>query len=603
MGTFTERIRLIFDVDDINSKKGFVSFGKSVREAEGFTGKLKAGVGSLSSTLKQNMAPAALAAGAALVTFAVKAADAFSTLAKTSIDTGRAIGTTTEQASRWIAVADDAGVSAEQFATGVGKIAKTLDSGTWERYGIATRDATGNLRDTNDILIDALDLLSRTEGETARAKIGTELFGRSWANVAPLLGHTRAEYEKMLASVEDGQVITDSEAAKGEKWRLALDKLSDAFGEVTLAVGETVTQFAPMVERTAGLITKVNELSDSLGILDGVAKALELSNPVGMWGAAWDAATTSGKKFSDMTQDELIASVDKYVESEKDAIKAVEEWAAKNEPTADTLLAIYDALGLSAPAQEQNIVLLKEEAAAREEATKAAWADLDAKNALINSTLGAAGAERAYKDAIDDYIVAEDDRTTSKDESAEALDRAAAAALRNAEGQAELNKQQAEADGVTYDAEQATRDQIAALEGMSSLLAPGDPLRKRLEEYIALLREGIPAEVTTKVSVVTSGAGKGRGSGSWGVGTGRANGGPTTPGIANPVVERGMPELYQEGGQTYLLPAGPGQVTPLSPAGGGRGDTYNITVQTLKADADIGRVIQDALNALNRRGG
>ncbi len=601
MASFTERIRLVFDVDSKGAQTGFGGFAKSVREAEGISGKFKAGIGSLATSLKQNMGPAALAAGAALVTFAVKAADAFSTLAKTSIDTGRAIGTTTEEASRWIAVADDAGVSAEQLATGVGKIAKTLDSGAWERYGIATRDATGNLRSTNDILIDALDLLSRTEGETERAKIGTELFGRSWANVAPLLGHTRAEYEKMLGSVEDGQVITDAEAAKGEKWRLALDKLSDAFGEVTLAVGETVTQFAPMVERTAGLVTKVNELADSLHVLDITAKALEMSNPVGQISAAWDKATKSGVDFSEMTQDKLIKTINDVSSSTEKSISYVEQWAEANDASAETVEAIYAALGIAAPAQERNITLLKEEAAAREEATKAAWADLDAKNALINSTLGAAGAERAYLDSVDALAWAYDDATTSKDEYAEAVDRAAGDAFRLAEAQSKIAAETAEATGATYTAEQATKDQIASLQGMIVTLAPDNPLRKRLLEYIQLLRTGIPTSVSTTISASIRGSMAGE---SARKGGGRAFGGPTTPGVANPVVERGMPELYQEGGQTYLLPAKPGQVTPLSPSGGG-GTVINnyITVQSLVPTAETGRLIAEATAQHQRRGG
>jgi len=57
------------------------------------------------------------------------------------------------------------------------------------------------------------------------------------------------------------------------------------------------------------------------------------------------------------------------------------------------------------------------------------------------------------------------------------------------------------------------------------------------------------------------------------------------------------PELVNFRGGESVLPSGPTR------AALGGGDTYNITVQTLKADADIGRVIQDALNALNRRGG
>jgi hypothetical protein len=63
----------------------------------------------------------------------------------------------------------------------------------------------------------------------------------------------------------------------------------------------------------------------------------------------------------------------------------------------------------------------------------------------------------------------------------------------------------------------------------------------------------------------------------------RAGGGPTWAGGKFEVNERGRPELYTEGGHTYLLPGGNGQVTPM-PAGGAttksvifNGDIINTT--------------------------
>ncbi len=123
-------------------------------------------------------------------------------------------------------VGDDFGVSAEQMAAGVGKITKSLDSEKWAEYGIATRDAAGNARDANTILLDTFDMLGRVTNETDRARIGADLFGKGYANLAPLIGKTRVEYEDMLGAVEKGQVITAKEAEKAERMRKAEDALS-----------------------------------------------------------------------------------------------------------------------------------------------------------------------------------------------------------------------------------------------------------------------------------------------------------------------------------------------------------------------------------------
>ena len=261
MATFTDRLRILIDYDGKSADTGLKGLAKSVREAEGAGGKLKAGWASTTASIKANAGAMAAGAGAALLAFGLKSADAFSQTAKAAIDLGAATGLSTEEASRWIAVADDFEVSADQLQAGIGKITKSLDSPKWAEYGIATRDAAGNARDANAILLDTFDMLGRVTNESERARIGQELFGRGFANLSPIIGRTRGEYEQMLGAVEDGQVITAEEAKKAEKWRLAMDKLSDTFGELSLSVGETVTEMAPMLYTMSQLVKIANELA------------------------------------------------------------------------------------------------------------------------------------------------------------------------------------------------------------------------------------------------------------------------------------------------------------------------------------------------------
>jgi hypothetical protein len=272
VANFTDRLKIILDWEGQKAETGIRSFGKSVREADGFSNKFKAGAGSVGETLKANVGAVAVTAGAALVAFGVKAVGAFTDTAKAAIDLGKATGFSTEEASRWIAVGQDYGVTADSIASAVGRIDKTLDSGKWADYGIATRDAAGNARAANDVFLDTLDLLSSTPNATERARIAADLLGKGWQSIAPILGKSRAEYEKMLGSVEDGQVITSKEAAKAEKWRLAQDKLADAFGEFTLAVGESVAELAPFIDVMADAIEKGKELSDVLTPGAGLVK-------------------------------------------------------------------------------------------------------------------------------------------------------------------------------------------------------------------------------------------------------------------------------------------------------------------------------------------
>lgn len=304
---FRETIEVLLKVDSNGAVSGIKSFRQSVADADGVTGKFKAAAGGAFEYAKQHATAMALAAGAALATFAIKAVGAFTDTAKAAIDLGKATGLATEDASRWIAVGDDMGVSAEQLTAGLGKVAKSLDDTKWGKYGIATRDAAGNARNANDILIDTFDMLGKIENGTERARIGNELFGKGYSNLAPLIGKSADEYERMLGAVESGQVITTKEAEKAEKMRLAQDALQDAIGEVTLAVGGLVANLAPLIERTAEAATKFTEM---IGPVLDVATSLDAMdigqhiNDMGLFGDAIDK--TSGKllgKFDPAAED------------------------------------------------------------------------------------------------------------------------------------------------------------------------------------------------------------------------------------------------------------------------------------------------------------
>jgi hypothetical protein len=101
--SFKERISLIIDADARGAKKGLQGFGASIREADGFTAKFKAGATSAMDSVKANAGALALAGGAALVAFGVKALGAFTDVATGARDFGAATGMAVEDASRWIA--------------------------------------------------------------------------------------------------------------------------------------------------------------------------------------------------------------------------------------------------------------------------------------------------------------------------------------------------------------------------------------------------------------------------------------------------------------------------------------------------------------------
>lgn len=281
------KISVLIDVATDKARSSIKSLRKEMADADTLFGKAKVGLKGGLETLKANAGAFAVSAGAALVAFGVKAIGAFQDTARAALELSKSTGLGIEEASRWIAVADDMGVSAGDLQTALAKLPKTLDAAKWAKYGIDVRDATGAMRPMNQILLDALDVLGRIPDETERAKAGADLLGRGFASLAPMVGKTRAEYEKMLGAVEDGQVITAKESDRAERLRLAQDKLADALGEVTLAVGDLLAGPAgELLNFLAEAITLTAKLSDEMsealggGVRDAVDYADELDKYV-----------------------------------------------------------------------------------------------------------------------------------------------------------------------------------------------------------------------------------------------------------------------------------------------------------------------------------
>jgi hypothetical protein len=341
------RITVILDALGFDKGSAQVKgFRQQIAEADGATGKLKAGTASLSQTISANMGPAMLAGAGAAVAFGVKAVGAFTDTAKAAIDMGAATGLATEDASRWIAVGDDMGVTAEELTAGIGKIAKTLDDSKWGKYGIETRTAAGEARSANDVLIDTLDMLGKVSNETERARIGNDLFGKGYKSLAPIVGKTAAEYRKYLGEVEDGQVITEAEAKKAERMRLAQDALADTLNEVTLAVGSFAASFAPAIEEASQFLNVLIEIDRHTGALETLGNPLPSDG--GKLGDRIRQLAELGKNEQELTaalrergeSEQTIAAVVR-ARAEMDA-KAAEEAAKNRDVAAEQRQALHE---------------------------------------------------------------------------------------------------------------------------------------------------------------------------------------------------------------------------------------------------------------------
>jgi hypothetical protein len=610
------RERLIYAVEFVTdqAKSGIGGIKSSIADADGVVNKFKAGAGSAFASVGANAGMMAAAAGGAVAAFAFKAVNAFTDTAKAAIDLGHATGMSTEESSRWIALADDFEVTAETLTSGLGKIGKTLDSEKWQKYGIATRDAGGNARSTNDILLDTFDMLGKVSNETERTRIGTDLLGKGYAGLSPLVGKSRAEYEELLATQQKGQVITEAEAAKAEKARLAMDNLHDTLNEVTLEIGQ---RLAPALADLANNIAAVVDVADGLKIFD----ALEL----GMKASALNIATEGWKKFkgvfggSDGVNETLSLASTKSQDLIADSIAAAEAGiehaesmeAQKRQGDAyvDSLIAQGEANKAAADRASDKAHAEDDAAEQTEKHRRAADQMTDALNRERSATLQLVGGEIAIRDAknqahikYQEYLVAVRDGTIAKGQEQAAIDEVTSGYLNEARAIAENRIKQMEATGQTVDAavqQQVMRDALtqtaAHLDG---------PFRAALQFEIDLLNEferprqaNLSAVITTSTGLLVSANPL----------LSAARVGQRIVGARGAVINRRVDGITAgEDGPEALIPLDElDGTTPLDHLGGGgvREVHVHIHAGTLIHESQLGQLANRALTTFKKNGG
>ena len=341
MAGFTERISVLIDVTSNKAVSGLKDFQKSVADAQGFTGKLKAGVGSLKDTFTAAASsPAALGtAVAAAGAFAVKAADEFSALGVKIGKFADATGLATEEASRYVEVAGDLNIDVGSLTSVFNKLNREIDPAAFEKLNVEiARTRDGNV-DVSNTFLNVIDRLNKIKDPAERATVASQLLGKGWTDVAELIGLSADEVRKRLAAVGADKVFTDSERKQADDYRQAMDAVRDQLDKVILTLGQKLapsiskaaTQFAQLADDATPVfeaLIKIKEAADYADFL-GLAKG-----PIGLAQSLKELAKTGDMVDVTTLSLEQLNEVVAKTSPEAAAI-AIRAWADANVSVTD----------------------------------------------------------------------------------------------------------------------------------------------------------------------------------------------------------------------------------------------------------------------------
>ena len=210
------------------------------------------------------MVGAGAAIGGAMLGMAKSTAD----YAGSVNDMSEATGVGAEAWQKMTYAAKMSGIEQEKLATSLVKFDKTIADAasgsktaaqTFKDLGIKIKDASGKMRAPDEILSDVAEVFSKVEGGAAKTALACELFGKSGAELMPMLNEGKTGLTRLYEAAQRTGNLLSAEAITA----------SDEFGKKMDAVGLQVkglglqlgASLAPavhkLVNRVSGIIQKV----------------------------------------------------------------------------------------------------------------------------------------------------------------------------------------------------------------------------------------------------------------------------------------------------------------------------------------------------------
>jgi hypothetical protein len=607
----TEKLSYLIDIMTSGAQKDLKQLGNTADRELGKSGKafdgFKAKGTAAFDTVKANAGMFAAAAGASLVAFGAKAAQEFADSALAAGKFSDATGIATEDASRWIEVASDVGVSADIMQGAFIRMEKAVaaNSPAFQQLGVDVKYAADGTVDANATMVEAIETLNGIEDPAKRAEAASVLFGRGFAEAAEIVLADADDITKALEGVSDAQVFDDDEVKKAREFRAAMDDLNDKLDQLKMTVGEGLV---PALSDAAEQLTMVVEAAEDLKLVD-LASTLQ----------EWDFVTPTGqaRQLAKALRGDVVFSLKDFKGSAEE-LRAELERQGADEAEIQLFLTAYAAKQAEAAAATEETTSAATEAAPslqqmadKTEAASEAAGKLAAELPPTNSELRkmSEGADDVY-DGINDVKSAfEALRNELSDESAYLDVQDEFDNVRSAAEDAYI----AAAEGAD-DAASKARDYRQAQIQLTQKVADyaeevGNIPPETVTEIQAMIDAGLLAEAqarldalvvprTAVINTVTRNVSR------------NPNGTSQTfipvegAGATGGIVNRPTVALIGESGPEAIVPLN--QTRGNGPLSGlGAGSTFNITVHAgINADGpEIGRIIANKLREYQRFNG
>jgi len=195
------------------------------------------------------------------------ALDTADDLSKLSQKTGISV----ESLSLLKPIAEQSGISLEGLAKGMQKLATSMVEAAggskeqvevFSRLGVSVKDAAGQIRPTEAVLLDLADAFSVMPDGAEKSALAVKLFGKAGVELIPFLNQGRAGIEELKQKFKElGLEISGDTAKAAEKFNDTLDTVKQALSGIALRVAEAAL---PALQRLADALVGLASHGDEI---------------------------------------------------------------------------------------------------------------------------------------------------------------------------------------------------------------------------------------------------------------------------------------------------------------------------------------------------
>lgn len=258
----------------IDDKEALKQMGVTEKKAKEMSKSLEK-IGDGASKMGKAIGKAALAAGAAIGGLALN----FAKQAGDIDDAAKRVGTSAEEYQKWAYAAKLSGMEAstleglmkkQQTAFANAKDGAKAQSDAYKRLGVDISKLTSEQGFTA-----VIEALAGMTDETQRNSLANDIFGKSYADLLPMLGEGADGIAKLRQEAVDvGAVMSNDAVASGAKFGDQLDKMKAQFNGLLMQLGESLLplfdKFTAWVEENGPAISSfATNVVNGLGVAIG----------------------------------------------------------------------------------------------------------------------------------------------------------------------------------------------------------------------------------------------------------------------------------------------------------------------------------------------